>query len=286
VSRAARAVVPLVVAALVCAPMADVHAQETGPGPRGGVPILSAVWRALKDSTHASWVRPLASLVVPGMGQILGEHDRGAVYFVAEAFLMTRYFTLSAEGRRERNQYRNLALVVARGAFSPSTVDTNFEYYEQMGKFVESGPFDTDAGPGFSPPTDPLTYNGAIWQLARRTYFSNSDSTPPVASQEYQRAIAFYTRRAIGPDFRWSWRNAGIEQDLYRQTIAKSDQAFRRASEQLGLLLANHLLSAVDAFISNRLAAHGHPVEVRSGVVRGLTAADGVSGALMIRVHF
>ncbi len=265
---------------------AGAHAQETAPGPRGGVPILSAVWRALQDSTRAGWVRPLASLLVPGTGQMLAEHDRGAVYLVAEAFLVTRYFALSAEGRRERNQYRNLALVVARGAYSPAIVDTNFEYYEQMGKFVESGPFTTDPTGGISPPTDPLTYNGFIWQLARQTYFSNPDSTPAATSEEYQHAIAFYSRRAIGPDFRWSWRNAGIEQDLYRQTIANSDQAFRRASEQLGLLLANHLLSAVDAFVSNRLAAHGHPVEVRSGMVRGLTAADGISGALIVRVWF
>jgi hypothetical protein len=285
VRRTSRAIAPLL-ATLIAAVAAPLRAQDPEPGPRGGVPILSAVWRALKDSSRAEWARPLASLVLPGSGQILGEHDRGAVYLVTEAFFLTRYFALSAQGRRDRSRYRDLAFIVARGAFAPATTDTVFEYYEQMGKFIESGPFDADPGSGFAPATDPRSYNGAIWQLARETFFANPDSTPATTSEEYQHAIAFYNRRAIGPNFQWSWRNAGIEQDLYDQTIASSDQAFRRASEQLGLLLANHLLSAIDAFIANRLHVRGHPVAVVSGLVRGPSAADGISGAVMLRIAF
>ena len=43
------------------------------------------------------------------------------------------------------------------------------------------------------------------------------------------------------------------ERDLFRLGIKNSDDAFRRASSQLGALVANHLLSAVDAFVSYRL---------------------------------
>ena len=59
----------------------------------------------------------------------------------------------------------------------------------------------------------------------------------------------------MGPDFRWSWRDASLEQQEYRATIRSSDDAFRSAQNQLGLLLANHLMSAIDALISSRLSA-------------------------------
>jgi len=40
-----------------------------------------------------------------------------------------------------------------------------------------------------------------------------------------------------------------------RETIRRSDDGFRGAQNQVGLLLANHVVSAVDALISSRLAA-------------------------------
>lgn len=228
----------------------------------------------------------MASLLVPGMGQLLGDHDRGAIYLVAEAFFLTRYIAFGVEGRRERRQYRDLAFVVARGPYTPTMQDTVFEYYEQMGRYIESGPFNAGAGTALVPPTDPRTYNGAIWELARRTYFTNPDSTPAVTSDEYLRAIEFYRRRAIGPNYQWSWRNAGLEQDLYRQTIHRSDEAFRRATEQLGFVLVNHLVSAVDAFVSNRLAARGAPVHVQSGFLPPSPGGSTPAWSLMVRIAF
>lgn len=228
--------------------------------------MLTAIWRSLRDPAHAEWVRPLASAVIPGSGQLLGARERGALYLVAEAFLLTRILSLSAEGRRERDRYRELAFVVARAPYGPTRNDTVFEYFEQMGRFVESGPFDTDPGPGLAPPADERSYNGQIWALARRTFFADPDAPPPPEAPEFQRALAFYTSRAIGPNFQWSWRNAGLEQDLYRQTIRESDEAFRQAARELGILLANHLLSAVDAAITERLARRGRAVQVQTTV--------------------
>lgn len=235
----------------------------------------------LTDPGRALWLRPLASLLIPGTGQLLGGHPRGAVYLAVEALLITRAVSLNAEGSRDQRRYRDLAFVVARGPFDPVARDTVFEYYEQMGRWVESGPFDTDPGPALVPPTDPNSYNGQIWELARTTYFPDPEASLPPDSPEYQRALAFYTRRAIGPNYRWSWRNAGLEQDLYRQTIETSDEAFRHATTTLGVLLANHLLSAVDAFVTERLSGARRDVTLRTGLYRtgrrhgryGLTAA-------------
>jgi len=235
-------------------------AQQQPPTAEAREPSL------LTDPGKALWVRPLASLLVPGTGQLLGRHPRGAVYLVAEALLITRALTLNSYGRRDQDRYRELAAVVARAAYSPTLRDTVFEYYEQMGRWVESGPFDTDPGPGLAPPTDERTYNGQIWRLARTTFFPDPAQDPDTDSPEYQRALAFYTSRAIGPDFRWSWRNAGLEQDLYRQTIAASDEAFRGATTTLGIILVNHLLSAVDAFITERLSRPDRPVSLHTAV--------------------
>jgi hypothetical protein len=240
---------------------------SAGPLSAQALPGDAARPGLLTDPGKALWVRPLASLIVPGGGQLLGGRARGALYLVAEALLITRTLGLNSEGRREQDRYRELAMVVARGQFDPVEQDTVFEYYEQMGRYVESGPFDTDPGPGFAPPTDTRTYNGQIWELARTTFFPDPANEPLPESAEYQRAVAFYQSRAIGPNYQWSWRNAGLEQDLFRQTIAASDEAFREATTTLGLLLANHLLSAVDAFVSERLSRPDRPVTLRTGFV-------------------
>lgn len=232
-----------------------------------GMPVVSRIWQALRSPDQAGWVRPLASAILPGTGQLLAGQERGAVYLVLDAALLVRFAGFQTEARREGNRYRDLAFVVARGAYAPQLRDTTFEYFEQMGRYVESGPFDTDPGPTLSPPTDESSYNGRIWRLARETYFTDPDQSPDPASEEYQRALAFYQSRAIGPNFQWSWRNAGLEQDLFRQTIRNSDEAFRAATRQLGLLLANHVLSAVDAFVSHRLTTGDRPMRVDAAVL-------------------
>lgn len=230
-------------------------AQPSRIGPTSSPSVPGAPWADTKQTVgHPRWIEPLASAAVPGAGQFLRGNDRAALYLVAEAFLAAGFVGAWNEGRREATRFRDLAFSVARGLYAPSQRDTVFEYYEQMGRFVESGPFDTDPGPALVPPVEDITYNGSIWALARRTYFPNPDSIPDPDSPEYQRALEFYGRRAIGPNFRWSWRNAGLEQDLFRQTIQQSDDSFRRAQRQIGLLLANHLISAVDVYVSQRLA--------------------------------
>lgn len=239
------------------------------PPPLNGTPPPGSLWHFLSDSSRARWVRPAASLVLPGTGQLLGGSERGALYLVAEALLLTRFLSLQHDGTRGAEHYRDLAFSVARGAFSPGARDTAFEYFEAMAKYIESGPFDIDPGPDLVPPWDERTFNGRIWLLARQTFFADPDSIPAPNSVEYLQALDFYRRRAVGPDFRWSWRGAALEQDLYRQTIRSSDQAFRRARDQLGLLLANHLLSAIDALITTRLRGRTRLQDISGGVRLG-----------------
>jgi hypothetical protein len=201
------------------------------------------------------FVRPLASLLVPGTGQLLAHQDRGAVYLAAEVYLLSRYVQLDHEATQEAKRFQNLAFEVARRSFMPIRRDTVFEYYEQMDRFAESGAYDADPGPGRAPETDPATYNGSIWLLARRTYWQDPDTQPDPTSDAYLNAVQFYWQHAVGPAYQWSWRDHSLEHQVYRETIRRSDNAFRRAQNQIGLLLANHVVSAVDALISARLSA-------------------------------
>ena len=217
------------------------------------------------------YVRPLVSLIVPGSGQLLAHQDRGAVYLAAEVYLISRFMQLDHEAVREANRYQNLALAVARQPFSPQRRDTIFEYYEQMERFPESGVYDKDPGPAFAPENDPTTYNGSMWLLARRTFWEKPDSAPDPTSPQYWRAVQFYQSRAVGPNFQWSWRNHSLEHEVFRDYIKRSDTAFRRAQSQVGLLLANHVLSAVDALISARMsAAAGRGASMRTTVAPGI----------------
>jgi hypothetical protein len=215
-------------------------------------------------------VRPLASLIVPGAGQLMAHQDRGAVYIAAEVYLLSRYLQLDHEALVEARRFQNLAFDVARHAFAPIRRDTIFEYYEQMERFAESGNYDSDPGPAFVPESDPATYNGSVWLLARRTFWPNPDVPPDPTSPAYWKALEFYQARAIGPNFQWSWRNHSLEHEVFKDYIKRSDNAFRRAQNQVGLLLANHVLSAVDALISARMSAiAGHGASMRTTLTPG-----------------
>src|SRR5207247_2579709 len=137
------------------------------------------------------FVRPLASLLLPGTGQLLAHQDRGAVYLAAEVYLVSRFLQLDREATMEARRFQNLAFDVARRSFGPIRRDTIFEYYEQMERFAESGRYDADPGAAFAPESDPRTYNGAVWLLARRTYWEDPAVPPDPTSLQYWRAVQF-----------------------------------------------------------------------------------------------
>ncbi len=215
------------------------------------------------DSVRATarrhfWVRPVASFVFPGAGQFMAHQNRAAAYVAAEVYTILRFLQLSHQGRAAAAQYRDIAFQVARRNFSPTGRDTVFEYYETMERFLDSGQFNRATGPSLVPESDTGTYNGSVWLLARRTFWRDPNAPPDPTSAEYAQAVQFYTGHAVGPGYLWSWRNAEPDLVVYRTTIEKSDNAFRSAQDKLGLLLANHVASAVDALISSRIASAAH----------------------------
>jgi hypothetical protein len=213
----------------------------------------------------APWWAAVASIVVPGAGQFALGQQRSVAYLVAEAYLVVQSMSAQRDANRDRDEYRNLAADVARRSFGGSRPVGGWDYYELMEKHLESGVFSKSPSGAVIPETDTSTYNGASWLLARENYWRDPNSPPAVTSPEYQRALAFYTARAIRDEYRWSWRDAQLQQDLYKQTIASSNRSSKRATNLAGLVGANHLASMIDAYVTIRVRRYGG---VRVGSIR------------------
>lgn len=204
-----------------------------------------------------STVRPvLVSAVLPGAGQYSLGSSRWIAYFAVEAAALYWYGDRRSAGRDLESRYRDLAWEVARLNTTGERRDGDFHYYEALAEYERSGAFDADpAREGVQPETDPSTYNGWIWALARAIYFPFGVDSLPEDATAYRRAMEYYTSRAISPDFAWSWEGRPEARTRYRQLIDQSDLAYRNAARALGLILANHVVSAVDAFVTARLRA-------------------------------
>jgi len=200
------------------------------------------------------WSAPIASAIIPGLGQVRLGKDRFVGYMAAEAFLIFQYAKNNREGNDNTREYRAIARDIARRNFPGTHPDTSWQYYEKVATFLESGLFteSTSGGPTI-PESHADTYNGKQWVAARETYGIPLDLVDASRHANYADALAFYESRAIPQAYGWSWRNAQLEKDVFTRTIARSNDAFRRANSDLVALIANHLLSAVDAFASVRL---------------------------------
>ncbi len=216
--------------ALVAAPAAS----QAIPGPRPAP--LSAAAR---------------SLALPGWGQKTLGQRRGVAYAAVEAALWALWADRRGRGGDLRREYRDLAWTTAR-IHGGARQDGAWDYYETLSKWVRSGAFDRDGNqPGIQPEEDPTTYNGSIWSLAKGIHFGAG--TPPSGDPRWEAALAWYKSRAYGDGFLWDWR--GREGDLteFRALIRRSDDRFREATGAMGAVLANHLLSGADAFVSARI---------------------------------
>jgi hypothetical protein len=200
---------------------------------------------------RGSVLPPVLSFVVPGTGQLLQQQKRGWVYMAAEAVGWVVYVDRRRSAGRYRDAYRDLAWETARLAEGPR-IDGDFTYYERLTQWTRSGGFDRDAvTPGIQPETDPTTFNGAIWDRAARI-FGVSPTAPDPAEPGYAAALEYYEERAYGDTFLWDWSEHPGEIGRFGALIRASDERYQRATIALGMLFANHLISAVDAFVSVR----------------------------------
>ena len=203
------------------------------------------------------------SALIPGAGQHLLGQKRKWVYGAIEVVGWILYLDSRSQGFDLRDNYRDFAWNQARLRSGPR-VDGGFDYYETLSKWGRSGAFDDDAGmSGVQPEVDPTAFNGMIWTRATQLFLPGG-ATVPVTDPSYQRAIAYYGEHAYGSQFLWDWSGSGTARDEYGGIITDSDAHFRRATNVLGVLIANHVISAVDGFLSARGRASRLGVRVMS----------------------
>lgn len=257
------------------------EAPAPAPGrPDGTLPPL----RPSFDGQEPPGLSPgrafLLSAVLPGAAQFALDQWRWPLYLAAEGAGWYGYLHYRDDARDLRSAYRNLAWEVPRQGFAEERRDSDFEYYERMAKWPASGPFDADgSAPGLQPEEDPTTFNGSVWSLARDLYSVDDGAGP--GSEAYERALDHYRDRAVPEALRWDWAGRTDEQALFGRLIRDSDHHFQRATTLVGLLLGNHVLSAVDGYLSARLRRRGLP----GAQVRIFPAEGAAATAWILRVE-
>ena len=224
----------------------------------------------------------LYSALLPGLGQRKLGKGRWLAYLAVEGAVWIGYGNARWSATDERDQYQDLAWDVAR-TFNGVRIDGDFPYYETMEKFLTSGAFDTDpVALGIQPQMDPSTFNGRTWSLATEIHFPPG-SNPLPGDPAYEAALADYRVRAYDERFEWTWAGQSVAWTDYMDLIESSDGSFRRASQFLGVIIANHLLSAVDAFVTARVqGSGGNQTEVR---IRFVSPVDRNGLGLVLQVR-
>ena len=236
----------LVLAALVGATPAA--AQRLPPGAQPQAPASPGP-EVLRPTSPA--VAVVASALVPGAGQLLQRQSRWVPYLALEVWSWLRYRERRHAYRDLTAQYRDLAWSVARRVGVGERRDTVFEYYEALSHYRSSG---APVQAGLLPEQDTTTFNGYLWYIARSLYCPASQDCAP-GSSEFETALGYYQAHGISQHYRWEWGGSSLEQQEFAHLITRSDEAYRDGTRMLGLILANHVASTVDALITSRLQA-------------------------------
>ena len=194
----------------------------------------------------------VASAILPGAGQKYLHSDRWVPFAAIEAWAWVKYLDQRGRARDLEQEYRDLAWNVARRITTSTRRDSVFTYYEAIKDHDRSGSFDMDPQTaGLQPEADPATFNGLQWSRARALFLRGIPAVP--GTLEYEQALAYYRTNAIPDGFAWNWGTSRLEQEQFKETISRSDAAFRDATRMMGVILANHIVSAVDALVQARV---------------------------------
>lgn len=202
--------------------------------------------------------------LLPGVPQLVeGRRWTGVVFAAVEVGAWWIFIDARHSRQRERTAYRDLAWSLARGRVEPR-LDPGFEYYEDLLYWTRSGRFDVDpGGDGVQPERDPSTYNGRQWELAAGIFLGGRLDASP-GDPGWDAALAYYLERAWSEPYTWDWGDDAEAQREFARRIDRADAAARRASIAAGVVVGNHLLSAVEAFVAHRLESDV-PVRLRLG---------------------
>jgi len=191
----------------------------------------------------------LMSLALPGLGQHQQRRSTKWIFAGLEVAAWAMYVERRSAGAALRNDYRDFAWQEGR-LHAGTRLDGNFDYYETLSKWNRSGAFDRDAGQsGLQPEEAPETFNGTIWLRAQGIFLGGGGQ---LGDSGFAQALAYYEERAYQTGFLWDWSGSTAGRERLAELISDSDSRFRQATTVVGVVIANHLVSAVDAFLASR----------------------------------
>lgn len=246
------------------------------------IPYLALRPDFVPDSTDAESGQPVGpqtkinykpivmSALLPGAGQLYQGQNRGYLYLAAEIASITGWAFFRNEGNDTKEEFIDFAWVNARENVSTQNVRGDDDYYEHMARWDRSGVFSKD--PNYNvddpftiiPEDESGTWNGEQWRIASINHFEpDSTGSYTIGSRaDSLAALQQYSGRAYEANYYWDWTGQaqGDPRDNYRALQNQyldlrddSNLAFQRATASLIILMANHAISVVDAFISAKI---------------------------------
>lgn len=214
------------------------------------------------DTTEAARTQAgvafVASAVLPGLGQQMLGKRRWLGYAVLEVAAWAFALERRHRGNDLVREYRDLAWHAARRMRVGPRQDGDFEYYEALLHHASSGVYDADpARPGLQPERREATYNGNVWALARGLHLPAGEGSLTTGSAAHAAALAYYEEHAIPPELAWDWDGNSVARERYGGLVHESDDVLRSAAMAFGVVLANHMASALDALVTARLRSQG-----------------------------
>ncbi len=175
-----------------------------------------------------------ASLLVPGWGQHLtGHRGRATAFLAAEAALIATWIGFRVQGEVRQDRYVDYA---ERFAAVQDARDKSDGYYRNLGRYLNAADYEDD--------------------LARdaRARFGN----------DIEQREAYVAARRPSAEEAWQW-DSRAHRDTFVEMRKASRSSFQHADQTIGVILLNHLLSAVDAGRLARKGASGRALYVRPG---------------------
>lgn len=160
----------------------------------------------------------LKSLAVPGWSQASSGRDRGYLMLTAEAVIIGSLYYFNSESDLLKQNYYEYAVKYAH--LAPGSYPDLF--FKQMGIYDSNG---FDAG----------GYNNWVRQTARELYPND-----PVLQQQ------FIDENCYQDDHYWSWDSMDNRRE-YNKIRNRSNDFRDYAMVTGGVLILNHLISAIDA---------------------------------------